>query len=248
MDAPAANTTISKILVWDIPNRIFHWGFSASILGALSIAFLVDDDRPLFQLHMLFGVIALFLLSLRILMGFFGSRYSRFSSYPLRLREVVNYMISAAISKTRRYAGNNPGSAVAALLMFTLIPALFISGAGFWGGPAGELHEFFAWALVAVIVLHLAGLAWHTIRHRENISLAMVTGRKSGYHGDSIPSSHPFWGGAFLVVSALWIVALVASHNPAARTVRLPGTGVILKLGENESEGGAKHQEKDDDG
>lgn len=32
------------------------------------------------------------------------------------------------------------------------------------------------------------GLAWHTIRHRENIALAMVTGRKLGKPEDGIPT------------------------------------------------------------
>ena len=247
MNAHATSAPKSNILIWDIPNRIFHWGFAASVLGALSIAFLADDEPPLFQLHMLFGIVALFLLILRIVMGFVGSRYSRFSSYPVHPREVITYMISAAISKTKRYAGNNPGSAVAALLMFTLIPALFISGTGFMGEPAEDLHELFAWALLATIVLHLAGLAWHTIRHRENISLVMVTGRKSGHQEDAIPSAHPLWGGIFLLVSALWIAAFFASHNPTTGTVRLPGIGVTFQLGENESEGGGEHRENDDD-
>jgi cytochrome b len=240
---------MTKILVWDIPARLFHLAFAASLTAAIGIGFLVDDDEPLFQLHMIFGIIALFLLLIRMIMGIVGSRYSRFSSFPVHPREVAGYMISSVVSKTKRYAGNNPGSAVAAVLMFLLVPALFISGTGYGGERFEELHETFAWALLAVVVLHLTGLAWHTIRHRENISLAMVTGRKEGKVEDAIPSAHVIWGVVLASVAGAWIAALFAAHDAATATVKVPGIGVTLRLGENESGGseyGRDHDEYDD--
>lgn len=237
---------MNKILVWDIPARLFHWAFAGSLTAAIAIGFLVDDDAPLFQLHMLFGITALFLLSARVVMGVVGSRYSRFTSFPVHPREVIGYMISAAVSKTKLYAGNNPGSAVAAVLMFLLVPALFISGIGYGGEALEELHETFAWALLAVIVMHLAGLAWHTIRHRENISLAMVTGKKSGNAVDAISSSHSVWGVILVFIVGLWIAALFAAHNANTATVKLPGIGVTLQLGENEGVKSKQGRDHDD--
>lgn len=238
---------MSKILVWDIPNRIFHWAFAGSLTVAIVIGFLVDDEQPLFQFHMLFGIVALFFLIIRLMMGVVGSRYSRFSSYPVHPREVTDYMISAVVSKTKLYAGNNPGSAMAALLMFVLVPALFISGSGFGGEAVEDLHEIFAWGLLVVVLLHLAGLAWHTIRHGENISLAMITGKKAGQREDAILSAHHLWGVVILVVSAVWIVALFAGHNASTATVKLPGIDVTLQLGENESEDGEQKGDHHDD-
>lgn len=235
---------MNRILVWDIPARLFHWAFASSLTAAIAIGFLVDDDAPLFQLHMLFGIVALFLLTIRAVMGFVGSRYSRFSSFPVNPSEVIRYLISAAVSKTKLYAGNNPGSAVAALLMFLLVPALFISGIGYGGEAVEELHEAFAWALLVIILMHLAGLAWHTIRHRENISLAMVTGRKSGNAEDAVSSSHAAWGVIIAIVVGVWITALFAGHNAKTATVKVPGIGVTLHLGESESGGG--NHERDD--
>jgi cytochrome b len=239
--------TMKKILVWDIPARFFHWAFAASLTAAIAIGFLVDDEQPLFRLHMLFGIVAMFLLVVRIVMGFAGSRYSRFSSYPLHPRELVGYLINAAFSKTRLYAGNNPGSAMGAVLMFLLVPSLFLSGIGYGGESIEELHELFAWSLLAVIALHLAGLAWHTFRHRENISLAMVTGKKTGRPEDAIASAHPVWGLLVLIGAGLWIAALFANHDLKTATVKLPGIGVTLPLGENESGGGKKGDGDGDD-
>jgi cytochrome b len=226
---------MTKILVWDIPARLFHGAFAVSLTAALGIGFLVDHEQPLFQLHMIFGIVALFLLAGRLVLGLVGSRYSRFASFPLRPGEIVRYLGSAAVSKTKLYAGNNPGSALAAVLMFLLVPALFISGLGFGGEAVEELHEAFAWALLAVIALHLLGLAWHTLRHRENISLAMVTGKKAGQPEDAIASAHSAWGIVVVIVGGLWVAALFAGHNAGTATVKLPGVGVTLQLGEKES-------------
>lgn len=238
---------MKRILVWDIPARLFHWAFAGSLTLAIIIGFFVDDDNPLFQAHMLFGIVALFLLLIRLIMGVVGSRYSRFSSYPIHPREVITYLTNSVVSRTKLYAGNNPGSAVAALLMFLLVIALFISGLGNEGDVAEDLHEFFAWALLVVIVLHLAGLAWHTIRHRENISLAMITGRKSGKPEDAIASDHAIWGVVILVVSVIWITALFVNHDSRTSTVTLPGIGVTLHLDESESSDKAQRRHHDDD-
>lgn len=241
---------MTKILVWGIPARLFHFAFAASLSAALAIGFLVDDDEPLFQMHMIFGIIALFILLIRIIMGIVGSRYSRFSSFPVHPREVVGYLISAVVSKSKRYAGNNPGSALAAVIMFLLVPALFISGMGYGGESIEELHETFAWALLAVVVLHLVGLAWHTIRHRENISIAMVTGKKEGVIEDAISSSRTGWGVVMTVLAGAWIAALFAGHDARAGTIKVPVIGVTLQLGENESDEGeheGENEEEEDD-
>ena len=239
---------MTRILVWDIPARVFHLAFAVSLTGAMGIGFLADDDDPLFQLHMVLGIVALFLLAIRLVMGVAGSRYSRFSSFPLHPREVGGYMVRAIGSKTKRYAGNNPGSAMAAVLMFLLVPALFVSGMGYGGEEVGELHETLAWALLVVVGLHLVGLAWHTIRHRENISLAMVTGRKEGRLEDAITSDHAAWGLVIIILAGGWIAALFASHNPRTHSVDIPGTGVTLRLGEHEvGEGRHGHEHDDDD-
>ena len=238
---------MNRILVWDIPARLFHWSFAVSLAAAIAIGFLVNHEQSLFQLHMLFGIVAVFLLVVRLVMGVVGSRYSRFTSYPVDPREVVRYMISAVVSKTKLYTGNNPGSAVAALLMFLLVLALFISGIGYRGEAVEELHEPLAWALLAVILMHLAGLTWHTIRHRENISLAMVTGKKLGKPEDAISSPNAVWGMVILLLSGLWITALFAGHNAKAGTVKLPGIGVTVNLGENEPGGDKQEDHREDD-
>ena len=100
-----------------------------------------------------------------------------------------------------------------------------------------EVHEVLAWGLLLVVLSHLAGLAWHTIRHKENISMAMVSGRKAGESVEAIPSSHPIWAGIILLAAGLWISLFFAGFKPSDRSVRLPAVGMTVQLGESESHG-----------
>jgi len=195
---------------------------------------------------MLLGIIALFLLGMRIVMGFIGSRYSRFSSFPLKPGQVIGYIWSSVIGKTKLYSGNHPGSASAAVMMFLIVPALLITGVWMQGETFEEVHEILAWGLLAVIGLHLLGLAWHTLRHRENISLAMISGRKSGPPEDAIRSSNTGWGMVMLIITVAWVTALLANYNTKEASVKLPGINVTLPLGEQENSN-SSHKHGDDD-
>jgi cytochrome b len=239
---------MKNILVWDLPIRLFHWAFAGSLSAALAIGFLVDDDSPVFQLHMLFGLVAAFALVMRLILGIAGSRYNRFTAMPLRPVEVVSYMVGAFTGKARRYIGHNPGCAVAAILMFTLVPLLVASGAGWLGETGAELHEGLAIALGITIGAHIAGIIWHSRRHKEALALSMVTGRKEGPEEDGLPTSHPGWAVAIFAGGAAWIGALFANHDPRAECVRLPVLGTVIQMGEYEDpENGGEHENDDDD-
>ena len=255
---------MSKILVWDLPLRLFHWTFAGSLSGALAIGFWVDDDSPLFQVHMLLGLVAAFALAGRLVLGVVGSRYNRFSSLPLSPGRVIAYFVGSFTGGAKRYIGHNPGAALASLAMFALVPLLIASGAGWMGGLGEELHEGLAIALLVAIGGHLAGIVWHTVRHREAIALSMVTGMKDGPEGEGLKSARPVWALAMLIGGGAWVAALFANHDAAAGTVKLPVLGTVISLGENEggeggeeNEGGAgkmagggknrEHGEKDDD-
>ena len=75
----------NHILVWDLPTRAFHWLLAAAFVStigiALVIALVTNDDSPLFQTHMLLGLIAVFLLVLRMKWGVVDTLYARLGSF-----------------------------------------------------------------------------------------------------------------------------------------------------------------------
>ena len=71
---------MNKRLVYDLPMRVFHGIFAALFIVAFLIAKTVDDESAAFSYHMLAGFLLVFTVSLRIIWGFVGSKYSRFSS------------------------------------------------------------------------------------------------------------------------------------------------------------------------
>jgi len=235
---------MKKIIIWDFPIRLFHLAFAGSLSVSLVIGFLVDDDSPIFQYHMLFGLIAASALVIRLILGFVGSRHNRFTSFPLGPAEAVRYATGLLTGKAHRYIAHNPGGAIAAILMFALVPLLVASGTGWLDD---DLHEGLAIALLVVVGAHIAGIIWHTVRHRENIAMSMVHGHKEGSAEDGLPSHHPATAIAVLIAGAAWITALFASYDNRADTVKIPLLGSTVNLGENEHGGSKEHRGRDDD-
>jgi cytochrome b len=241
-----------RILVWDIPVRLFHWLLAAAFIGAFVIANLVDDESSLFPLHMLLGGIVAFMVLLRVIWGFVGSRYARFGSFAFGPRALGGYVRGAFAGKAeRRYAGHNPGSAWAAYGMLAIALGLAFTGAFMSSGGElfEEIHEILAWAMIALVGAHVAGMIWHTIRHQENIARSMVDGRKQGDPAAAIGSSHALVGVAFLALTGLWAGALYAGYDAPSSQLTLPLIGKTIKLGEAEEHGErerGKHEKHDD--
>lgn len=243
---------MTRILVWDVPTRLFHLLLAASFAGAFAIPHLVDDDSPLFMLHMLLGGTMAFMVLLRLLWGFIGPRHARFASFPLTPSALVAYLRGTLRADGPRYPGHNPASAIASLLMFAL--SLGLAGTGLAMGSAGEwaeeLHEALAWAFMITVAVHLAGVAWHSLRHREAIPLAMVDGHKLGDEREAISTARPIVGIVFLMLSAVWMGVLVHQYDAPTRTLAVPGLAAPIALGESEGEeheGPRRGHDDDDD-
>jgi tellurite resistance protein TehA-like permease len=117
--------------------------------------------------------------------------------------------------------------------MLGLTLGLGVSGALMSSNEAfEEVHEVLAYALLAVVIVHVAGVIWHTIRHRENITASMIHGTKEGEAAEGISSIHPLAAVVFLALTAGWAGLLVARYDATTRTVAMPSIGVRLQLGE----------------
>jgi cytochrome b len=174
------NTAPQRTLVWDLPTRTFHWLLALSFAGA----YVTAESERLRDVHMLLGYTALGLVAFRLLWGIVGTRYARFTAFPLSPAAVVGYLKSLLVLSPRHYVGHNPAGSWAILSMLLLVGALGATG---WAnavevGPEWleDLHEGLGNALLALVVVHVAAVLLSSVLHRENLPRAMLTGYKPG--------------------------------------------------------------------
>lgn len=219
--------------------RLFHLGFAFSCSAALAIAFFADKESPIFPYHMLFGITACFFVVVRIVLGIAGGPHNGLKELFFSPIETARYFFGVFTGRAKRYAVHNPGTAAAALGMFAVTGLLAFTGIkNTTDEQFGEPHEIMAYALVALVAAHLLGLAIHTFRYRENIGLAMLTGRKFAPASSALASSRPAFAAVLALASAAWIWALFASYNRATGFAKVPLIGQSLYLGEPEEEEG----------
>lgn len=247
-----------RILVFDALVRSFHWLLAGAFITAFALANLADDHSNAFAAHMLLGMVIVFMVVLRIVWGFIGSRYARFGSFLYGPRETASYF-AAELGRGggRRYIGHNPGSAGAIFLMFLLF--LGLGGTGLMmarGSEAAEdVHEVLAWSLAVIAAIHVAGVVFHVIRHQENIVATMVHGRKHGDAAAGIGTPRRWAAVAFVLLTGLWAWSLAAGYDRTSRSLTVPLTGTTLQLGEEEENEEATtvapeerhHDDEDDD-
>jgi len=247
---PIEATAMRQVLVYDLPTRAFHWLFAGFFLTAFALANLVDDESARFSLHMLAGLGMVFVLLLRLAWSLVGTRHARLRDLDLRPTHLFAYLKGALSGGARRWIGHNPASSWAAVAMAGL--ALGLGATGLLMATGGEsdaleeAHELMANAFLVVVLLHLAGIAVHVLRHRDRLPATMVTGRKPALTADQAPvRAVPVAGAAFVLLTGLFVG--YAWHNYDAQAGTLGLFGSTLQLGEQEQAHGGRDEDRDDD-
>ncbi|HUX91313.1 MAG TPA: cytochrome b/b6 domain-containing protein [Gallionellaceae bacterium] len=197
---------LKRILVWDVPTRVFHWLLALSFIGA----YLTAESERNRDIHVVLGYTLLALIAFRLLWGFFGTRYAQFRSFLFRSGEIAAYFFSLLKGKPAHYVGHNPLGSVAIWLLLGLGIATGVTGVMVFqdvGGDAlEELHEIVSNAMLAVVLIHIAGVIVSSVLHRENLVRSMITGFKSAKPDEAISRPY-FWLGAVILaaVLAFWV-------------------------------------------
>ena len=195
-----------RILVWDLPTRVFHWLLALSFLGA----FVTAESERYRDIHVVLGYTLLCLLAFRLLWGFIGTRYAQFRSFLFKPGEMVAYSASLLKRKPAHYLGHNPLGSLAIWLLLALGISTGVTGVMLFqdiGGDAvEELHEALANGMLAVVLIHIAGVVVSSVLHRENLVRSMITGFKSGKPQEGIHRSYRWLGVIMLAaVVAFWV-------------------------------------------
>jgi cytochrome b len=212
-----------RVLVWDVPTRVFHWLLVVSFAGA----FLTAESERYRDIHVVLGYTLLGLIAFRLAWGFIGSRYAQFRSFLFRPGVIIAYIASLLRAKPAHYVGHNPAGSVSVYLLLGLGIAVGITGVAIFQDLGGdvleELHEAVAFGMLTVVVLHLVGVLASSLMHRENLVRSMITGLKRAKPGDGIHRAHFLLGVIMLgVVIAFWAGypanGLIQPENNVAQT------------------------------
>jgi cytochrome b len=166
------------IRVWDPFVRAFHWALAASF----AVAWISSEGWE--GVHDAAGYVAGALVGLRVVWGFFGSRYARFSQFVRPPWTVIDYLRAIRHGSERRYVGHNPAGGAMIVVLLAAMAATALTGwlmttDAFWGSEALQrVHSLLAEGVLALVIVHLGGVVLASVRHHENLVRAMVIGMK----------------------------------------------------------------------
>lgn len=222
---------MTRILVWDLPTRVFHWLLAASFLGALASA----ESERYRDIHVVLGYTVLGLVAFRFLWGVVGTRYARFSSFPIAPRRVFDYLKSLLTRSPQHHVGHNPAGSLAIYAILALAVVAAVTGYAADNEFGGEwlegLHEGVSDAMLGLVVIHIGAVMVSSLIHRENLIAAMLNGYKKGRAGDGIRRKHWFVAAAVLLATA-WFWAGSAGLLPEA--IGIPATAAMYRPTQDE--------------
>ena len=202
---------MKRIKVWDLPTRIVHWalvafGVAAVITGKIGGAAIDWHGR--------IGLSILGLIVFRLAWGLVGSTHARFASFFPTYTSVRSYLRGEW-----RGTGHNPLGAFSVFAMLALIVVQFSTGLFAnddiaFNGPLFRLvdkdlsdrltgiHTFSINLLIAMVVLHIAAIAFYTVVKKDKLVAPMITGWKEVKPGDGESARG---GGLIALLIALFI-------------------------------------------
>jgi cytochrome b len=209
---------ITRVIVWDMPVRLFHWSLVAMMFALVITGKILDGAM---EQHALIGKAVIVLVLFRIMWGIVGSSYARFSQFVRSPKIVLAYARSLFSNKYEFNIGHNPlgGWMVLVLLVAVLSQAilgLFSNDDILFDGPLAYLiskdtsdlitglHSDLFYLLLVLVALHVSAVVWHKLIKGENLLLPMFTGYKE------MPSSTEAQnasGGGVLLAIILFIVS-----------------------------------------
>jgi cytochrome b len=181
----------NHVRVWDLPTRLFHWGLAACVVTSIATGYV---GGGVMEWHARVGYAILTLLLFRLVWGFVGGHWSRFSSFIHAPAGVIAYLRGR--SHPDHLVGHNPLGALSVIAMLAFLLAQvatgligddeisftgplnrFVSNAN--GLAATWYHKRIGqWVLVALVLLHVVAVLFYLWKKGENLIRPMLGGDK----------------------------------------------------------------------
>jgi cytochrome b len=181
----------SRVRVWDLPTRLFHWLLAACLVGLFASAWWPGGAQTL---HARLGFAVLALLLFRLAWGVAGGYWSRWARMVPSPGRSWRYLRGRGSAQDR--VGHNPLGVLAVFALLVILGAQVTTGlltddqiaftgplnrfvSADTGLAATSWHKAVGkWLVLAWVGLHLVAIAWHQFRLRHALVGAMVHGDK----------------------------------------------------------------------
>lgn len=219
---------MQKRLVWDLPVRLFHWILAVCLVIQWFTAEVIEDAM---DFHFYLGYFILGLIIFRLLWGFMGTKYARFSSFIAGPKAMFSYLKSLINKSPEETVGHNPVGGLMLPLVLLLVgiqavTGLFTSNDIVHAGPYYEtvsnslqstlqwLHHktfSFLWIFIAV---HIIAICWYKFAIKHDLIKPMFHGKKSVTETQAIAHSQLLKAVILIVVVAVFVYWLVEINPP----------------------------------
>jgi len=224
---------MKRAYIWSLPTRLFHWMLALFI----AIAFIVSEEENLLDIHAAFGYGVGVLIVFRIIWGFIGPKYSKFSDFPLNIKEAIEFSKNIFNPK-KSYAGHNPAASFVMLGIIVVALLVVVSGVLTYGTQEAkgvfaflnhtifkkmelfkEIHEALTTILLILIGAHIAGVVTDRILHKEAGVLESIF---KGYKNIDAPSVklnifQKVISAIFLIASIAVVIWALQSNSPLTK-------------------------------
>ena len=204
-----------KILLWDLPTRLFHWLLVLAMIGMVVTGKIGGN---LIEWHGKIGLAVVGLIAFRLAWGLMGSTYARFCQFFPTPGKVKAYL-----QGQWKQPGHNPLGALSVfgllgVLTVQLLTGLVSNDDIAFVGPLVDLvgrdfssmatgwHKLLVNLLIALVVLHVAAIMFYAHVKKDNLVKPMVSGWKEVDASESAESAKG--GGVIALLVALAFAAL----------------------------------------
>jgi cytochrome b len=220
------------VFVWPIYTRIIHW----LIASSFALAFIFSLKENLLNLHVAVGIIFGLMLLYRIIWGFIGPQYAKFSTFKLSLSKLKLYFLEKVQNRWRNIpAGHNAASSWFTIIVLGVGSIISITGLLLYGIQEGkgylgylndeyymymfilfDIHMYASYTLLVWVIIHISGVLIEHFYHKTGMVFAMTTGYKKTQGKDS--KTGKYKSGLtyiFLIISAMvFFVSTDGKYNP----------------------------------
>jgi len=181
-----------KVLVWDLPVRLFHW----SLVLMFCISWITAEmGGNAMEYHMLSGYVILGLVLFRILWGVLGSETAQFSQFTHGPISVLKYTLGLFKTEYKTEIGHTPLGGWSVIVLLLVLATQAISGLFANDDIANEgplyhlvrkatsnflsvVHQYTSKVLLGLVALHLVAIIFYRMIHHDNLLKPMITGYK----------------------------------------------------------------------